>query len=67
MILREVSGAIHKYGNQEYKKGYDAGRSDQKKLLKAEVLKQIQAAYDRGFKDGEQEAIKAMKERAKTW
>lgn len=65
MNKKELCDYIQKYGNTQYKKGYDAGRSDERKLIKAKVLQEIQKAYEQGVKDGKQKAIETMKDQAK--
>lgn len=64
MNKKELCDDIQRYGNSQYKKGYDAGRSDEKKIIKAKVLQEVQKAYEQGVEDGKQKAIETMKDRA---
>lgn len=65
MNKKELCENILRYGSQQYKKGYDAGREDAKKILKADVLKKMQEAYDKGVADGKNEAFEIIKDRIK--
>lgn len=55
MNNKELYRIIKEFGSDKYIAGYKAGKADAEKRnpIKAEVLKHLQAVYDKGFKDGQ--------------